>query len=69
MITLGIIFILISLFFEHLANKDIADGVAVSDSYNKTVRIMNKLGKIFFFTGLIFWAFFFVIIIFAGIAS
>ena len=69
MITLGVIFILISLFFEHLANKDIAEGVAVSESFNKTVRIMNKLGKIFCFAGLIFWAFFIALIIFAGIAS
>lgn len=69
MITLGVIFILISIFFEHLGNKDLAEGIAVSDSYNKTVRIMNKLGKIFFFAGLIFWAFFIALIIFAGIAS
>jgi hypothetical protein len=55
MIILGLILILLSLLFEHLSNKDSAQGIAPSDSYKKMVKIMRGFGIGFCIAGVLFW--------------
>lgn len=55
MILIGILLICISLLFEYLSNKNLVQGVCVSEAYNNTVRTLRVIGKVFCTLGVVFW--------------
>ena len=69
MITLGVIFIVLALILEYLANKNAAEGVQVEASYRKTVRVIKAIGFSLIILGLILVLIVFVSSIIVGLSA